>query len=96
MRRVEFTCGVALLVAFTLGCETEQIEDAQGAGGGGDTPPVAGALGEGGGLTGGTPGAGGEIGLGGVTGSSGVRLRVQVDTYDWDSFRPMAGVIFHF
>jgi outer membrane immunogenic protein len=25
-----------------------------------------------------------------------VRLRVQVDTYDWDSFRPMAGVIFHF
>ncbi len=37
-----------------------------------------------------------EIGLGGVTGSSGVRLRVQVDTYDWDSFRPMAGVIFHF
>lgn len=37
-----------------------------------------------------------EIGLGGVTGNSGVRLRVQVDTYDWDSFRPMAGVIFHF
>ena len=37
-----------------------------------------------------------EIGLGGVTGNSGVRLRVQLDTYDWDSFRPMAGVIFHF
>ena len=32
----------------------------------------------------------------GITGNSGVRLRVQVDTYDLDSFRPMAGVIFHF
>jgi outer membrane immunogenic protein len=37
-----------------------------------------------------------DIGLGGITGSSGVRLRLQMDTYDFDSLRPMAGVIFHF
>lgn len=37
-----------------------------------------------------------DIGLGGVTGKSGVRLRLQMDTYDFDSLRPMAGVIFHF
>ena len=36
-----------------------------------------------------------EIGLGGITGQSGVRVRFQVDTYDWDSFRPMAGLVFH-
>lgn len=37
-----------------------------------------------------------DIGLGGVTGNSGVRLRLQADTYDFDSIRPMAGVVFHF
>lgn len=37
-----------------------------------------------------------DIGLGGVTGNSGVRLRLEVDTYDFDSIRPMAGVIMHF
>lgn len=37
-----------------------------------------------------------DIGLGGVTGNSGVRLRFEVDTYDFDSIRPMAGVIAHF
>lgn len=36
-----------------------------------------------------------DIGLGGLTGSSGVRLRLQVDTYDFDSIRPMAGIVFH-
>lgn len=37
-----------------------------------------------------------DIGLGGITSNSGVRLRLQVDTYDFDSLRPMAGVIVHF
>jgi opacity protein-like surface antigen len=37
-----------------------------------------------------------DIGLGGITGASGVRLRLQADTYDFNSIRPMAGVIFHF
>ena len=37
-----------------------------------------------------------DIGLGGVTGTSGPRLRLQIDTYDFDSIRPMAGVVFHF
>jgi opacity protein-like surface antigen len=37
-----------------------------------------------------------DIGLGGVTGNSGVRLRLQAETYDFSSIRPMAGVIFHF
>lgn len=37
-----------------------------------------------------------EIGLGGVTGESGVRLRLQVDTYNFDSIRPMAGLVLHF
>ncbi|MGF7155119.1 opacity protein [Novosphingobium gossypii] len=37
-----------------------------------------------------------DIGLGGITGNSGVRLRFEVDTYDFDSIRPMAGVIAHF
>ncbi|WP_260922949.1 outer membrane protein [Novosphingobium sp. 9] len=37
-----------------------------------------------------------DIGLGGITGNAGVRLRFEVDTYDFDSLRPMAGVIFHF
>lgn len=37
-----------------------------------------------------------DIGMGGVTGNSGIRLRLQAETYDFDSIRPMAGVIFHF
>ncbi len=37
-----------------------------------------------------------DIGLGGITGNSGVRLRLQADTYDFNSIRPMAGVVFHF
>ena len=37
-----------------------------------------------------------KIGAGGVTGQAGPRLRLQVDTYDFQSIRPMAGVVFHF
>ena len=37
-----------------------------------------------------------DIGLGGITNSAGPRLRLQIDTYDFDSIRPMAGVVFHF
>jgi len=37
-----------------------------------------------------------DIGLGGITGNSGIRLRLQAETYDFDSIRPMAGVIAHF
>lgn len=37
-----------------------------------------------------------NIGLGGITGNSGIRLRFHTETYDFDSFRPTAGVIFHF
>jgi opacity protein-like surface antigen len=37
-----------------------------------------------------------DIGLGGVTGNSGIRLRLQMETYDFNSLRPMGGVIFHF
>lgn len=37
-----------------------------------------------------------DIGLGGITGNSGVRIRLQAETYDFDSIRPMAGVVFHF
>lgn len=36
-----------------------------------------------------------DIGLGGLTGNSGVRVRLQADTYDFDSIRPMAGLVFH-
>ena len=49
-----------------------------------------------------TYGIGGEfgpkdIGLGGLTGNSGVRLRMEVSTFgSADSFRPMAGAVFHF
>lgn len=49
-----------------------------------------------------TYGIGGEfgpkdIGLGGLTGNSGVRLRLEVSTFGHaDSFRPMAGAVFHF
>lgn len=38
-----------------------------------------------------------DIGLGGITGKSGVRLRLEMNTFnDAKSFRPMAGVIAHF
>ena len=38
-----------------------------------------------------------DIGLGGITGNSGVRLRLEANTFgDFHSFRPMAGVIAHF
>jgi outer membrane immunogenic protein len=38
-----------------------------------------------------------DIGLGGITGNSGVRLRLEMNTFnDAKSFRPMAGVIAHF
>jgi opacity protein-like surface antigen len=37
-----------------------------------------------------------DIGLKGATGRAGPRLRLQVDTYDFHSIRPMGGVIFHF
>jgi len=36
------------------------------------------------------------IGLGGVTGQSGPRIRLEVQSYDFDSIRPIAGVIWHF
>jgi hypothetical protein len=38
-----------------------------------------------------------DIGLGGITGESGVRLRLAIDTFDeFQSIRPMAGLTFHF
>ncbi|MDO6416405.1 opacity protein [Sphingomonas sp. BIUV-7] len=37
-----------------------------------------------------------DIGLGGISLPAGARLRLQIDTYDFDSIRPMAGVVFHF
>ena len=38
-----------------------------------------------------------DIGLGGVTGNGGVRLRMEINTFNnAKSFRPMAGVIAHF
>jgi len=38
-----------------------------------------------------------DIGLGGITGNSGVRLRMEINTFNAaKSFRPMAGVIAHF
>lgn len=38
-----------------------------------------------------------SIGLGGITGASGVRLRVEANTFgSFKSFRPMAGLIAHF
>lgn len=38
-----------------------------------------------------------DIGLGGITGNSGVRFRLEANTFgDFHSFRPMAGVIAHF
>ena len=37
-----------------------------------------------------------EIGLGGLTGESGIRIRAEVTTRDFDTLRPMVGVVFHF
>jgi outer membrane immunogenic protein len=37
-----------------------------------------------------------DIGLGGLTGNSGLRLRLDMDTVDFKSIRPMAGVVAHF
>jgi opacity protein-like surface antigen len=37
-----------------------------------------------------------DVGLSGVSLPAGARLRLQIDTYDFDSLRPMAGVVFHF
>ncbi|MBU3078099.1 opacity protein [Sphingomonas quercus] len=38
-----------------------------------------------------------DIGLGGLFGgAAGPRLRLEAKTYDFDSIRPMAGVVFHF
>ncbi|WP_294239809.1 opacity protein [uncultured Sphingomonas sp.] len=38
-----------------------------------------------------------DIGLGGITGNAGLRLRLEVSTFDdAHSFRPMAGVVAHF
>lgn len=37
-----------------------------------------------------------EIGPGGLTGESGARLRLEVTTRDFDTVRPMAGLVFHF
>lgn len=37
-----------------------------------------------------------DIGLGGLTTNSGVRIRLQAETYDFDSIRPMGGIVVHF
>lgn len=37
-----------------------------------------------------------SIGLGGLAGNSGVRLRLAADTYDLQSIRPSAALVFHF
>lgn len=37
-----------------------------------------------------------DIGLGGITGSSGARIRLMVDTFDLQSIRPSVGLTFHF
>jgi opacity protein-like surface antigen len=37
-----------------------------------------------------------DIGLSGISLPAGARLRLQIDTYDFDSIRPMAGIVFHF
>ncbi len=36
-----------------------------------------------------------DVGLGGLTGPAGMRLRLSVESYDFDSVRPMAGLVFH-
>jgi outer membrane immunogenic protein len=37
-----------------------------------------------------------EIGLAGLTGESGARVRLEVTTRDFETLRPMAGLVFHF
>lgn len=37
-----------------------------------------------------------DIGLGGITGNAGVRLRLELTTFDMQNIRPSAGVVFHF
>lgn len=37
-----------------------------------------------------------DIGLGGITGESGARIRFELQTDDFESIRPSAGVVFHF
>lgn len=37
-----------------------------------------------------------DIGLGGLTHNPGIRLRLEMTTYDLHSIRPAAGVVFHF
>lgn len=37
-----------------------------------------------------------DIGLRGITSNAGPRLRFQMETMEWDSLRPTAGVVFHF
>ncbi len=37
-----------------------------------------------------------DIGLAGITGESGVRLRLQAETYNFESIKPSVGVVFHF
>jgi len=38
-----------------------------------------------------------DIGLGGITGNSGVRVRLEMNTFgDFESIRPMAGLVVHF
>lgn len=37
-----------------------------------------------------------DIGLGGITGNSGARIRLEMNTTDFNSIRPTAGVVFHF
>ena len=37
-----------------------------------------------------------DIGLGGITGQAGVRLKAEMNTYDFESLRPSLGVVFHF
>jgi outer membrane immunogenic protein len=36
-----------------------------------------------------------DLGLGGVTGNAGIRLRFDLDTVEFKSFKPMAGIVFH-
>jgi outer membrane immunogenic protein len=37
-----------------------------------------------------------DIGLDGLTSNAGIRLRFDLDTVEFKSFKPMAGVVFHF
>jgi outer membrane immunogenic protein len=37
-----------------------------------------------------------DIGLGGLTGNSGARIRLEVTTRNFETIRPMAGLLFHF